>query len=164
MASGNVCMVNRSLYCGTAIPSRVPQPPPEHGGSEMFQSLYNQQLAEGCLDCQIQPIKPDPKMGVHDSRAPQVTVDLDVNPDGTVGNVSVIGLESKPLASEISEQISRWLIGPSHAGVSTTKSHRKLSLQVACFPGFPGRPETATCTVMSVAPGAGLSPAVTVSN
>ena len=162
IASGSVCMVKRALYCGPAIQSPTVQPPPQSASGEMFQSSYNQPIITGCLDCQLGPLAPDPKIGGLD--APEVVADFVVNADGTIKDISVSGLNSMVIAQELTQEISGWLVAPAHSDGVPSSSHRQLKIRITCFPGFPGHPGTASCLAINAAPATQLGPTVTVSN
>jgi hypothetical protein len=106
-------------------------------------------------------MKPDPALAGR-SFSLRVVAAFTERRDGGVEDVSISGLPSKRLADEISEQISDWLIAPAHDGSATIPMRREVKLNVLCFAGFPGHPETANCSVRPFEDVSGFMPSVTV--
>ncbi|WP_035350055.1 hypothetical protein [Edaphobacter aggregans] len=162
MVGTKVCIVDDGLECGSAIASNSPQPAPEDATSAMFQVAYNERYLDGCLECHLGVMTPDPAFAGRTFSLPGVVAAFTQRRDGTVEDVSVNGLPSKHLADEISGQISGWLLEPAHDGTATTPMRREVKLHVSCFAGFPGHAETANCSVRPAEGGSNVGPSVMV--
>jgi photosystem II stability/assembly factor-like uncharacterized protein len=162
MTGTRVCMVDDGLECGSVIASSSPQPAPENASSSMFQVAYNVRYLDGCLECHLGVLKPDPAFTGRSFMLPGVVAVLTERRDGTVEEVSIKGLPSKRLSDEISAQISGWLIEPAHDGVATMPISREVKLNVMCFQGFPGHPETANCSVQPEGGRSNVGPSVVI--
>jgi hypothetical protein len=162
MTGTRVCMVDDGLECGSAIASSSPQPAPEDATSSMFQVAYNERYLEGCLECHLGVLKPDPAFAGRSFMLPGVVAVFTERRDGTVEKVSIDGLPSKHLSEEISAQILGWLIEPAHDGTAPIPMRREVKLNVMCFAGFPGHAETANCSVRPADGGSNVGPSVMV--
>ncbi len=145
--SGNrVCTVDQSLKCGSLVASDAPQPMPE-SNKPISITLSNGSYTTGCISCGLNPFPPK---DLHPGQNMLATVNFSIHRDGSVGDVRVQGTPA-PVADEIKQQMSSWLIAPEHNGDSTIPSQRTMQLVVQCFPGFPGHPELAQCNFISAA-------------
>lgn len=144
IVGNTACTVNGGLKCSPATLTEKPQPRPE-GGGLIYISLSSGHFADGCLECNVEPIKSD-KPGARSMG--KVEALLKVRRDGSVSDVSV-DFPNKGVAKIIANQLSAWLFEPAHNGGSTVEAKRKISM-VLMYAGFPGRPETDRCSLHSL--------------
>ncbi len=141
-AGNTVCTIGDFLKCAPAISTEKPQPRPERGGI-IFQSVYSSSFSEGCLECKVWPILSDNPGANSVSR---LIATVNVRRDGSVAKVSLDHASSQRMSDAITEQIAKWLFEPAHEKATTVESHRDVSLALLCS-GWPGRPETARCSL-----------------
>lgn len=139
IAGATVCTVNRTLKCASATSTDKPQP---HPGGGVYAGVSDSPLAEGCLECRVEPIVPDNPGSPSISR---VQASFTIQRDGSVANVSVKS-HSKRMDDLIADQLSKWLFEPAHHGDSTIEVKRDMPMLLMCE-GFPGQPETARCSL-----------------
>lgn len=162
IALGRVCVIDQLLRCGSAVVSEAPQPPPDNAKSDMFQVAYSQAFTEGCLDCKISLLEPDPSWAGRGGRLASGVAEIIVNQNGSVRTVSVQGIPSKPVSDTIVQQISDWILTPAHNGDQIVESKLHVELELICSPGFPGRPETSSCSARTAA--MDMQPLIQVTN
>lgn len=146
MVGDNVCMVDSGLKCGKAIPSEIPQPMPDNGPINI-QVGPEKPFVEECLDCHFSQLPFPKNLARRPAAIKSATVTFMVRRDGSVSNIEIKGIPIQAMAEEIAHQISGWLIAPAHQGLDTVAAHKQIDMSILCFPGFPGAPNSASCTV-----------------
>ena len=109
--------------------------------------------------CQVTRIKPDSELVANPAVDPaadprpttaRITATVAVRKDGTVEDLSLTGDPSQRISDIITDSVKEWLFEPAHQGGSTAESKKTISLLLLCAQ-WPGRPETADCTLSPAA-------------
>lgn len=148
MTDDTVCTVSGGLKCGKAIPSGAPQPLPDTGPITM-QLESPKPFIEGCLDCQFAQVPAPSSLAGRPALIKGVIATFTVDRSGSVSNVVVKGTPSKDLDDVLARQISNWLVTPSHDGIVTIPSDKRIELNMLCSPRFPGLTETPRCNIVA---------------
>jgi photosystem II stability/assembly factor-like uncharacterized protein len=139
VGGNTACTVDTALKCSATALTEKPQPRPEQ--TTVLGGIF---LADGCLECPVEPITPDSPGKPSMSRA-QATIK--VHRDGSVADVSV-RYPNRRISDIIANQLSKWLFEPAHNSGTTVEVSKDVSILLMCA-GFPGRPETDSCTLHS---------------
>jgi len=143
VAGNTACTVDTALKCSATTLTENPQPYPGQTTTHAI-VLGGNYFADGCLVCRVEPITPDSPGKPSMSR---VQAMIKVHRDGSVADVSV-KYPNKRISDIIANQLSKWLFEPAHNSGATVEVSKDVSILLMCA-GFPGRPETDSCTLHS---------------
>lgn len=118
-----------------------PRPVPKDG---IFMAEFTRgSFADSCLECVVQPFVPDPP---NTSGVAQIVAWLQINPDGSVADVSLDRILNKAITAEITKQIMEWVFEPVHKGSRPAGTQISVDILLMCN-GWPGKPDSSRCTL-----------------